>query len=44
MSEPMNTDRQLAEALDRAFAKLEKYCPEHKKSASIGFAETDCEL
>lgn len=30
MSEPMNTDRQLAEALDRAFAKLEKYYPEHK--------------
>lgn len=30
MSEPMNTDRQLSEALDRAFAKLEKYYPEHK--------------
>ena len=30
MSEPTKTDRQLTEALDRAFAKLEKYYPEHK--------------
>lgn len=30
MSEPTKTDRQLAEALDRAFARLEKYYPEHK--------------
>ena len=30
MSEPAKTDRQLAEALDKAFARLEKYYPEHK--------------
>ena len=30
MSEPMKMDGQLAESLDRAFARLEKYYPEHK--------------